>query len=151
MVELTAEQIAQRVFDLDLLDQRQLKEVWGAIGSRQVTGDEFRQLLERRELLTNYQSERLMRGDRTGFFYGDFKVLYLIGTGTFARVYRAAHRHTGEIRAVKVLRRRAGRGRAVLARRANGRDVAAPQHRADLRSHFARRRAVSRHGFRRRA
>ncbi|HEY1783887.1 MAG TPA: protein kinase, partial [Pirellulales bacterium] len=36
----------------------------------------------------------------------DFKVLYLIGTGTFARVYRAAHRHTGEIRAVKVLRRR---------------------------------------------
>jgi eukaryotic-like serine/threonine-protein kinase len=106
MVELTAEQIAQRVFDLDLLDQRQLKEVWGAIGSRQVTGDEFRQLLERRELLTNYQSERLMRGDRTGFFYGDFKVLYLIGSGTFARVYRAAHRHTGEIRAVKVLRRR---------------------------------------------
>ncbi len=106
MVELTAEQIAQRAFDLDLLDQRQLKEVWGVIGSRQVTGDEFRQLLERRELLTNYQSERLLRGDRTGFFYGDFKVLYLIGTGTFARVYRAAHRHTGEIRAVKVLRRR---------------------------------------------
>ncbi len=30
MVELTAEQIAQRAFDLDLLDQRQLKEVWGA-------------------------------------------------------------------------------------------------------------------------
>ena len=58
MVELTAEQIAQRAFDLDLLDQRQLKEVWGAIGSREVSGDEFRQLLERRELLTNYQSER---------------------------------------------------------------------------------------------
>ena len=47
-----------------------------------------------------------MRGDRNGFFYGDYKVLYLIGTGTFARVYRAAHRHTGDIRAVKVLRRR---------------------------------------------
>ena len=140
MVELTAEQIAQRVFDLDLLDQRQLKEVWGVIGSRQVTGDEFRQLLERRELLTNYQSERLMRGDRTGFFYGDFKVLYLIGSGTFARVYRAAHRHTGEIRAVKVLRRRFAdepeRGRAILARRANGRHAAASEHRADLRSHL---------------
>jgi eukaryotic-like serine/threonine-protein kinase len=106
MVVLTAEQIAQRAFDLDLLDQRQLKEVWGVIGSREVTGDEFRQLLERRELLTNYQSERLLRGDRNGFFYGNYKVLYLIGTGTFARVYRAAHRHTGEIRAVKVLRRR---------------------------------------------
>ena len=106
MVEFTAEQIAQRAFDLNLLDERQLQEVWGSIGSRQVSGDEFRQLLERRELLTNYQSERMLRGERTGFFYGDYKVLYLIGTGTFARVYRAAHRTTGEIRAVKVLRRR---------------------------------------------
>jgi eukaryotic-like serine/threonine-protein kinase len=106
MVEFTAEQIAQRAFDLNLLDERQLQEIWGSIGSRQISGDEFRQLLERRELLTNYQSERMLRGDRTGFFYGDYKVLYLVGTGTFARVYRAAHRTTGEIRAVKVLRRK---------------------------------------------
>ena len=47
-----------------------------------------------------------MRGDRSGFFYGDYKVLYLVGTGTFARVYRAAHKDSGEIVAVKVLRRR---------------------------------------------
>src|SRR5581483_10921448 len=87
-------------------DERQLQEIWGSIGSRQISGDEFRQLLERRELLTNYQSERLLRGERSGFFYGDYKVLYLVGTGTFARVYRAAHKTTGEIRAVKVLRRR---------------------------------------------
>ncbi len=106
MVEFTAEQIAQRAFDLNLLDERQLQEIWGSIGSRQVSGDEFRQLLERRELLTNYQSERMLRGERTGFFYGDYKVLYLVGTGSFARVYRAAHKSTGEIRAVKVLRRR---------------------------------------------
>jgi serine/threonine-protein kinase len=106
MVELTAEQIAQRAFDLNLLDERQLQEIWGSIGSRQVSGDDFRQLLERRELLTNYQSERMLRGERTGFFYGDYKVLYLVGTGTFARVYRASHKTSGEIRAVKVLRRR---------------------------------------------
>ncbi len=48
----------------------------------------------------------MLRGERTGFFYGDYKVLYLVGTGTFARVYRAAHKKTGDIRAVKVLRRR---------------------------------------------
>ncbi len=56
--------------------------------------------------LTNYQTKLLLRGETTGFFYGDYKVLYLIGTGTFARVYRACHRTTGEIVAVKVLRRR---------------------------------------------
>lgn len=106
MVELSAEQIAQRVIDLNLIDERQLQEVWGQVGTRQLSGEEFQQLLLRRELLTNYQTERLLRGERGGFFYGDYKVLYLIGTGTFARVYRACHRSTGEIVAVKVLRRR---------------------------------------------
>ena len=105
MVELSAEQFAQRAFDLNLLDERQLQDVWGQIGTRQLSGEEFQQLLLRRELLTNYQAERLLRGDRTGFFYGDYKVLYLIGSGTFARVYRASHKTTGEIVALKVLRR----------------------------------------------
>lgn len=106
MVELSAEQFAQRAFDLNLIDERQLQELWGTAGSRELTGDDFRQLLLRRELLTNYQVERLLRGDRSGFFYGDYKVLYLIGTGTFARVYRAIHKTTGETVAVKVLRKR---------------------------------------------
>ncbi|MEX0678651.1 MAG: protein kinase [Pirellulales bacterium] len=106
MVELSAEQFAQRAFDLSLVDERQLQEVWGQVGTRQVSGEEFQQLLLRRELLTSYQTERLLRGERGGYFYGDYKVLYLIGTGTFARVYRACHKRTGEIVALKVLRRR---------------------------------------------
>ena len=106
MVELSAEQVAQRAFDLNLVDERQLQEVWGQVGTRQVSGEEFQQLLLRRELLTNYQTKLLERGETTGFFYGDYKVLYLIGTGTFARVYRACHKTTGEIVAVKVLRRK---------------------------------------------
>jgi serine/threonine protein kinase len=106
MVELSAEQIAQRAFDLNLIDERQLQEVWRQVGSRQMSGEEFQQLLLRRELLTNFQTEKLTQGDRSGFFYGDYKVLYIIGTGTFARVYRACHKTTGEIVAVKVLRRR---------------------------------------------
>jgi serine/threonine protein kinase len=106
MVELSAEQFAQRAFDLNLIDERQLQDLWGQIGTRQLSGEEFQQLLLRREMLTNYQTERLLRGDRSGFFYGNYKVLYLIGTGTFARVYRACHKTSGEIVALKVLRRR---------------------------------------------
>ncbi len=106
MVELSAEEFAQRAFDFDLVTERQLNEVWREVGGRQLSGDEFRQLLLRRDLLTNYQAERLIRGERTGFFYGDYKVLYLVGTGTFARVYRAAHKTSGKIVAVKVLRKK---------------------------------------------
>jgi len=102
----TAEQVAQRAFNLGLLDDLQLQQVWAELGSRNVSRDDFLQLLVRREFMTNYQVERLVKGERSGFFFGDWKVLYLVGTGTFARVYRAAHRETGQVVAVKVLRRR---------------------------------------------
>jgi eukaryotic-like serine/threonine-protein kinase len=60
----------------------------------------------RRELITNFQVDRILRGERIGYFYGKYKVLYLIGAGTFARVYRAVHTETGRVVAVKVLRKR---------------------------------------------
>jgi len=106
MGELTAEQIAQRTMDLNLLDDRQLTGVWGDFGRRNVTADEFLQALVRRELLTNYQVERLVKGDRSGYFYGPYKVLYRVATGSFARVYRAVEAKTGKIVALKVLRSR---------------------------------------------
>lgn len=106
MGHLTGEQIAQRVADLNLLDHRQLQEVWSDFGRQDVSSDDFLQQLVRRELLTNYQVERLLNGDRSGFFYGDYKVLYRVATGSFARVYRAVHKDTGQIVALKVLRKR---------------------------------------------
>ena len=106
MPELNAEQIAQRAFDLDLLNERQLQEIWGEFGRRNVPADEFVQFLLRRELLTNFQLDRLLKGERSGYFYGDYKVLYMVAGGSFARVYRAAHRETGVVRALKVLRKR---------------------------------------------
>jgi serine/threonine-protein kinase len=106
MLDLTAEQFAQRALHLNLIDERQLELVWSRCGTHEVPQDEFCNLLVRQELLTNYQVERLLRGERTGFFYGDYKVLYLVGTGSFARVYRAVHQETGQVVAVKVLRKR---------------------------------------------
>jgi len=105
MGQPTAEKIAQRAFDLGLLSERQLREMWAALGSHSVPVDDLLLFLVRRELMTNYQVERLMKGERSGFFFGDYKVLYLVGTGTFARVYRAVHRETGQVVAVKVLRK----------------------------------------------
>ncbi len=106
MAHLSAEKIAQRAFNLGLLDERQLQEVWASLGSRSVGTKELVQTLLRREFLTNYQVERLLKGDRTGFFYGNYKVLYHVGAGTFARVFRAVHRETGNVVAIKVLRNR---------------------------------------------
>ncbi len=102
----TAEQFAQRIYECRLLEMRQLDNVFAELGGRGVEFEEFKSNLLRRELLTNWQTTRLMEGHRRGYIYGNWKILYLVGAGTFARVYRAAHRKTNDIMAVKVLRNR---------------------------------------------
>ncbi len=109
MVQSTAEQIAQRALDLGLLDEKQLREVWAALGTHNVSPEDFFQMLLRHGLMTNYQIDRLRRGERHGFFFGknkEYKIQYLIGAGTFARVYRAIHQPTGRVVAIKALRSR---------------------------------------------
>jgi serine/threonine-protein kinase len=106
MPEITTEQLSQRLVDAGLVESRQLDSLWAELGTREVVFEDFTSLLLRKELLTNFQLERLIKGERGGYFYGDFKVLYLVGTGTFARVYRAVNPENGRIVCVKALRKR---------------------------------------------
>jgi serine/threonine protein kinase len=102
----TSEELARRIIECGLAEPKQLDEVTTDLGARGTSLELFRQELLRREILTNWQLKRIDEGSKTGFFFGDWQVLYLVGAGTFARVYRAVNRKTGEVRAVKVLRQR---------------------------------------------
>jgi len=104
MRHLTAEQIAEQAIHVGLVTSHQLQDVWEALGTRSVATDEFLQATIRRDLLTKYQVDRLLKGEKSGYFFGDYKVLYPVGAGTFARVYRAVHRGSGQVVAVKALR-----------------------------------------------
>ena len=107
MSELSAEQFAQRIYDCGLMTTKDLEATLGQAGGRgQASFNDFIMKLLEKEQMTNWQISRVADGQRRGYFYGNWQVLYLIGAGTFARVYRAAHRTTGEIKAVKVLRQR---------------------------------------------
>jgi eukaryotic-like serine/threonine-protein kinase len=106
MPSISPEQLIQRMSDAGLLDARQVESLWADLGTREVSAEQVTGLLLRKELLTNYQLERLLKGEKGGYFYGEYKVLYLVGTGTFARVYRAVHGKTGRIVCVKALRKR---------------------------------------------
>ncbi len=106
MSELTAEMLAHRILDRDLLPSRQLEMVWSEIGTRNISAEDFSHLLLSKQLLTNFQLDKLAKGHREGFFYGKYKVLYIVGAGTFARVFRAVHRSSERVMAVKVLRSR---------------------------------------------
>lgn len=105
MPEWSAEQFLQRAYDLGLLDTLQVEAIWSELGSS-ASLEEVKSLLLRKGLMTNFQIDKVLEGKRTGFFYGDYKMQYIVGTGTFARVYRAVHRKDGSDAAVKVLRQR---------------------------------------------
>lgn len=105
MSNFSSEQLAQRIYECGLLEQKEINGVLSAIGTRDTIEDFERELVSR-GLLTNFQLTRLKEGQRRGYFYGNWKVLYLVGAGTFARVYRGVHIKTGEVKAIKVLRNR---------------------------------------------
>jgi serine/threonine-protein kinase len=102
----TAENLLQLAADLDLVPMADLHSAFREAGGHQLSADEFGQALVRRELVTGFQLERLLRGERKGYFFGRAKLLYQTGAGTFARVYRGINRDTGAIVAIKVLRNR---------------------------------------------
>lgn len=107
MSDLSAEQFAQRIYDCGLMTTKDLEETLGQSGGRgRASFNDFIMKLLEKEQMTNWQISRVVDGQRRGYFYGNWQVLYLIGAGTFARVYRASHRQTGDIKAIKVLRQR---------------------------------------------
>jgi eukaryotic-like serine/threonine-protein kinase len=106
MADIRAEELSDRIFDLRLLDARQLESIWAEIGSRDVSADDFAHYLLSKQLLTNFQLHKVLKGDREGYYYGKYRVLYISGAGTFARVFRSVHVGEDRVAALKVLRKR---------------------------------------------
>ncbi len=106
MSTISFDDLTQRLLSLDLIDLGKLRDVENSFGARPFTSEEFLQTLQRRGYLTKYQVERLVNGETTGYYYGEYRIQYLIGAGSFARVFRCVHKDTGQVVAVKVLRAR---------------------------------------------
>ena len=105
-MEFTPRSLTQRCIDLELATPAQIDRLWGELRTEQVSIEDVKSHLLSKGIITNFQLERMLTGERLGYYYGPYKVLYMIGAGTFARVFRAVHRESGKVVAVKVLRRR---------------------------------------------
>jgi len=79
MADISAEVLAERAHDVGLLTDWEIRQIWSELGRKSVSLDEFIQFLVRREYLTNYQAEKLLNGDRDGFFYRDYKFSIWLG------------------------------------------------------------------------
>jgi len=105
-MEFTPRSLTQRAIDLELATPEEIDRFWGELRTSDVQLEDVKNLLLRKGILTNFQLDRMCSGERLGFYYGPYRVLYMIGAGTFARVFRCVHRDTGRVVAIKVLRRR---------------------------------------------
>jgi serine/threonine protein kinase len=105
MAPSDAASVAQLAQQLGLITEDQLIPAWDEVGKN---ADPMRLLiaLERKSVLTPWQSQKLMKGDQHGYFLGGYRILYKIASGSFGRVFRADDPKTGRIVAIKVLRHR---------------------------------------------
>ena len=98
--------IAQLARRLDLVSDDQLMDAWAEVGTRTGPAEPLLRALERKGHLTPWQASKLLKGDTDGYVLGGFRLLYRIAAGSFGRVYRGDNPRTGEVVAIKVLRRR---------------------------------------------
>ena len=91
---------------IGLLTEGQLVEVKEEIGEQNPDLMTLLRALERKGLLTPWQSGKLLKGDEDGYFLGGYRVLYKVASGSFGRVFRAEDAAAGRVVAIKVLRRR---------------------------------------------
>jgi eukaryotic-like serine/threonine-protein kinase len=104
MAELDADMLLDQVTMLGVVSREQLQDARAAADSG--APDAVIRMLLRKGMLTSWQIDRLKKGDPSGFFFGDAKILFHLAEGTFARVYRGEHVTTKTPLAVKVLRQR---------------------------------------------
>jgi serine/threonine protein kinase len=104
MPDVDAEMMVDQLRMLGLISPEQLREA--TADAEDAKPDTVLRLLLRKGAITSWQIERLRKGDPSGFFFGDAKVLFHLAEGTFARVYRGEHMTTKAALAIKVLRQR---------------------------------------------
>ena len=70
MVDFTPTQLSQRIVELGLLEPIDIERAWSEVGGVDGSCEDLIRVLQRRELLTNLQVDRIFKGERTGYFYG---------------------------------------------------------------------------------
>ncbi len=103
-MDIDAETLADNAVLIGLFSRTQLRHA--RADADDGTVESLARALMRKGLLTSWQRDKLLKGDTQGFFYGQYKVLFHIAEGTFARVYRGQRVDTGQPVAIKVLRKR---------------------------------------------
>lgn len=98
--------LAEQIQSLGLVSEPQLREAWESLSKDSRDATSLLRALERKSYLTSWQSQRLLKGEKEGYFIGGYRVLYQVASGSFGRVFRAVDPTSGSGVAIKSLRKR---------------------------------------------
>ncbi len=101
-----AEALGKQALKLGLVTNAQLEDAREEVGAKNPDPQVLLRALERKGILTPFQSSKLLKGEVDGYFLGGYRLLYRIASGSFGRVFRAVDPNTGRVVAIKVLRKR---------------------------------------------
>jgi eukaryotic-like serine/threonine-protein kinase len=106
MLNYDASFLTNMLIKTGLVTDPQIQEAWEDIGYRTNDAEILLQTLERKGYLTPLQSSKVRKSEFTSSTVAGYRLVYKIASGSFGRVYRAEDPHTGNVVAIKVLRRR---------------------------------------------
>ena len=117
---MTVEQFLELVLRSQLVErdrlQRFLAQLPPEVNQNTLTAEEMAEHLCRAELLTRWQSQKLLEGRYKGFFLGKYRLLDHLGTGGMSSVYLAEHVLMQRRVAIKVLPKHRVQDSSYLAR-----------------------------------
>jgi eukaryotic-like serine/threonine-protein kinase len=105
-VPTSAQDFSLLTVRVNLVEDHVAKECLYELDDRNASAVDMARLMERKGLVTPLQSSRLLKGETEGYILGGFRLLYKIASGSFGRVYRGDDPRTGQVVAIKVLRRK---------------------------------------------
>ncbi len=106
-------ELRDTILRLQLVQPDELRECEIALAPGASESDFF-DLLQRRQLLTGFQVEKLKKRSTQGLVLGGYKLLYRNAAGSFARVYRVCSIADGSMAGIKVLRERWAKDQATV-------------------------------------
>jgi serine/threonine-protein kinase len=100
---ISASALLEAVGELGLIDPEPLKRLELEFRGRVEDGRELLAQLRRRQLITPFQSEMLLRGQGSELVLRDYVISERIGQGGMGQVFKARHRRLHAIRAIKLI------------------------------------------------
>lgn len=117
-MSISIQELIRNLTESGLLSDDEIGTIHDSIGSREHirSAESFARELVRQNHLTKLQAAAVLKGKTKNLVFGDYIVLEKIGSGGMGQVFKAKHKPTGKMVAVKVLSADAVKNRRLIER-----------------------------------